>query len=89
MEENSTNTHKFPIKPNVNWDHTHTNIGYDNSIRLGTNELTHQKGAGLSSDMSGNLVVNDSPVITENKLRSIIEEILEIKKENDLLKRFG
>lgn len=39
--------------------------------------------------VDGKAVVNGSPIVTEETLRSIIDEHLETKQENDLLKRFA
>lgn len=35
------------------------------------------------------VLVNNSPVVTEDRLRSLVEDVLETKQENDLLKRFA
>jgi len=35
------------------------------------------------------VTINNSPVLTEDRLRTVVDDLLETKQENDLLKRFA
>jgi len=60
--------------------------GYDVDFRV---EGSSEPNLFLVDASKDEVLVNNSPVVTEDRLRSVVEDVLETKQENDLLKRFA